>query len=194
MVLADVSSAGRDSDSGEAYRNGNVMYEVGLALACRQSSEVLLIRDDKDPFLFDVSTIPHMHVDFTDVESAKRTLIAALSDRLGEQKHINDARVQLAVASLSPDEAQLLKQMTESGNGLEWARPSGTMRDVMISISKPLPGLLAKQLIKCAAVVQQGHLGYELTPLGEVVAGIISTAFTPGQAITQSNDHKQINP
>ena len=59
LVLADVSTVGKDSVSGSAFRNGNVMYEVGLALACRHSSEVLLIRDDHDDFLFDVSTIPH---------------------------------------------------------------------------------------------------------------------------------------
>lgn len=51
MVLADVSSIGKDNVTGEAFRNGNVMYEVGLALACRHSSEVLLIRDDNDKFL-----------------------------------------------------------------------------------------------------------------------------------------------
>src|SRR5215216_231279 len=34
MILADVSAVGRDSISGESYRNGNVMYEIGLALAC----------------------------------------------------------------------------------------------------------------------------------------------------------------
>ncbi len=52
VVLADVSSMGWDSKTGESYRNGNVMYEVGLALACRQPSEVLLVRDDHEKFLF----------------------------------------------------------------------------------------------------------------------------------------------
>ena len=36
MVLADVSVVGYDAKTGQSYRNGNVMYEVGLALACRQ--------------------------------------------------------------------------------------------------------------------------------------------------------------
>lgn len=35
MVLADVSVVGNDAKTGESYRNGNVMYEVGLALAAR---------------------------------------------------------------------------------------------------------------------------------------------------------------
>src|SRR5438552_2510987 len=65
MVVADVSSIGKDSVTGDSYRNGNVLYEVGIALACRMPSEVLLIRDDNDKFLFDVSTIPHQKLDFT---------------------------------------------------------------------------------------------------------------------------------
>ena len=43
MFLADVSIIGHDSKTGHAYRNGNVMYEVGLAVACRQPTEILLI-------------------------------------------------------------------------------------------------------------------------------------------------------
>jgi len=35
MILADVSTVGYDSKSGRVYRSGNVMYEVGVALACR---------------------------------------------------------------------------------------------------------------------------------------------------------------
>jgi hypothetical protein len=53
LVLADVSTIGKDSVSGVPYRNGNVLYEVGIALACRHPSEVLLARDDEDKFLFD---------------------------------------------------------------------------------------------------------------------------------------------
>src|SRR4030067_1371975 len=59
LVLADVSSVGRDAVTGQPYRNANVMYEVGIALACRHPSEILLLRDYHDKFLFDVSTVPH---------------------------------------------------------------------------------------------------------------------------------------
>lgn len=85
LVLADVSTIGRDSKTGHSYRNGNVMYEVGLALACRQSAEILLVRDDEDRFLFDVSTVPHTKIDFTDVDKAKDILAEELRQRLKEQ-------------------------------------------------------------------------------------------------------------
>ena len=107
IILADVSTITRDKD-GFVYRNGNVMYEVGLALACRQPSEVLLIRDDNDEFLFDVSTIPHITINFDDVSSAFGILQQKLIERLREQSYVNDARVQIAIASMSSDE---LKQL-----------------------------------------------------------------------------------
>ncbi|MHB8091202.1 MAG: hypothetical protein ACYDH8_06345 [Syntrophales bacterium] len=88
MILADVSSIGKDSKTGEPYRNGNVMYEVGLALACRHPSDVLLVRDDKDKFLFDVSTVPHMHLDFTEPAKACAELQTELLARLKEQDFI----------------------------------------------------------------------------------------------------------
>jgi hypothetical protein len=90
MVLCDVSTVGHDSKTGHAYRNGNVMYEVGVALACRQPSEVLLIRDDRDKFLFDVSVIPHMHIDFTDEATACRALSEELVARLREVDRVMD--------------------------------------------------------------------------------------------------------
>lgn len=124
MVLADVSSIGKDSVTGEPYRNGNVMYEVGLALACRHSSEVLLIRDDNDRFLFDVSTIPHKRIDFTDKAKAIEELHGELLARLRERNHINDARVQLAISGLGGDEVSALKYIADLPPGNVWGRPN----------------------------------------------------------------------
>jgi len=82
LVLADISSIGKDSITGQPYRNANVMYEVGIALACRNPSDVLLVRDDHDKFLFDVSTIPHVTLDFTNTDLAVKALVEHLFSRL----------------------------------------------------------------------------------------------------------------
>ena len=107
MVLADVSTFGKDETTKEPYRNGNVMYEVGIALACRQPQEVLLIRDDTDNFLFDVSTIPHLTIDFSQEHAARLRLHEELKARLRERQYVNDARVQLALAGLSAEELNI---------------------------------------------------------------------------------------
>lgn len=55
LVLADISSVGKVGD--RAVRNGNVMYEVGLAQAIRLPEEVILVRSDEDYLLFDVQGV-----------------------------------------------------------------------------------------------------------------------------------------
>lgn len=190
MVLADVSSVGKDSVTGDSYRNGNVMYEVGLALACRHSSEVLLIRDDNDKFLFDVSTIPHKKIDFTNKETAIIELRDELLARLKERNIVNDARVQLAVASLSGEEAAALKSIAEFPVGTYWGRPNKGTVDFFGMASTPR--LLDKQLIKVVGEFEEGHPAYDLTPLGRIVALVVKSGLkkfkTEAKEVTKTDE------
>ena len=141
LVLADVSTTEGGQD-GFPYRNGNVMYEVGLALACRQPSEVLLVRDDNDKFLFDVSTIPHITINFNDATSAFVILQQKILERLREQSYVNDARVQLAIASLSSPDLDELSAMAMYNPGTVFSRTWN-----MLTLTT-IPRLLDKQLIR----------------------------------------------
>lgn len=175
IVLADVSSAGRDSKTGEPHRNGNVMYEVGLALACRQPAEVLLVRDDRDKFLFDVSTVPHMHIDFTDPGRARELLQTELLARLREQSYLNDTRVQLAVASLSNQEIQLLSELADLGPGqVRGWEVGGTVLSVY---EAAIMRLLDKRLIALTGKFERGFPAYQPTPLGRIVAAIAKSGL-----------------
>ena len=168
MVLADVSTFGTDAQTKHPYRNGNVMYEVGIALACRQPQEVLLIRDDNDHFLFDVSTIPHLTIDFNNVHSARQRLQDELMARFRERQYVNDARVQLAIAGLSAEELTALKQVAEYATGTVWGRKDTGSVD--FSAMASTPRLLDKGLIQLAGKFVEGYPAYHLTPLGMVVA------------------------
>jgi len=175
MILADVSSVGKDSKTGEAYRNGNVMYEVGLALACRNPSDVLLVRDDKDKFLFDVSTVPHMHLDFTDLKKARTALQTELLARLREQSYLTDARVKLAVSSLSNQEIELLSQLAElSEDQVRGWDVGGTVLSVY---EAAIMRLLDKRLITLVGKFEKGYPGYQPTQLGRIVAGIAKSGL-----------------
>lgn len=175
MVLADVSSMGKDSVTGKPYRNGNVMYELGLALACRHYSEVLLIRDDNDRFLFDVSTIPHKRIDFTNCEDAIKELNGELIKRIQERNHIKDARVQLAIANLSGEEAKALKNLASLPLGTVWGREDKGIVDFLGMAA--IPRLLDKQLIKVVGEFEEGHPAYYPTPLGLVVAKLVKSGL-----------------
>jgi hypothetical protein len=55
IIFADITTIRRVN--GRPFRNGNVMYEVGIAHAVRQPEEVLLFRSDNDDLLFDVANV-----------------------------------------------------------------------------------------------------------------------------------------
>lgn len=55
VIFADITSLGKIEN--KSMRNGNVMYEVGLAHAIRLPEEVILFRSDNDELLFDVANI-----------------------------------------------------------------------------------------------------------------------------------------
>ena len=165
MVLADVSTVGNDSKSGRPYRNGNVMYEVGLALASRHASEVLLIREDKAPFLFDVSTVPHMHIDFADATAARTALSQELVARLKEIDHIHDARLAVAVASLTSQERQVLAGAAHyEMNQVFWFKAEG------LGVLAAVPRLLDKGLIRTVRATSEGKAAFGWTELGKTLA------------------------
>lgn len=170
LVLADVSTAGTDKETGVPYRNGNVLYEVGVALACRQPSEVLLIRDDHDKFLFDVSTIPHLQIDFSNPIDATKVLQSELIARLKEQSFVDDARVHTAIAGLSDQEIKLLAQFAEvPEHGVRGWPISGTVLSVY---EAAIMRLLDKQVIRLVGQFDKGFPAYQPTRLGRVVAAL----------------------
>jgi hypothetical protein len=166
MVLADVSTVGKDARTGKPYRNGNVLYEVGLALACRQSAEVLLIRDDKDQFLFDVSTIPHKHLDFSDATKATSDLRDELESRLREIDLIGDARVQMAVATLTSQEQNLLKGFSQFGADV----PFHFVKEGNLFSAAAITRLLDKQLIRTTGLMDERNAIFQWTPFGRAIA------------------------
>ena len=168
LVLADVSVVGYDSKTGTPYRNGNVMYEVGIALAARQPAEVLLIRDDRFPFLFDVSTVPHMHLDFSDRDSARAQLTDQLKARLREIAHARDARLAIAKDSLTAGERGILAAFRTFPMGQEFGLGNwnlGTLASV--------PRLLDKGLLRVAGITEAGQELFTWTTLGKTLADLI---------------------
>ncbi len=162
MIVADISSIGKDSVSGIPYRNANVMYEVGVALACRQPSEVLLVRDDSDKFLFDVSTILHMHLDFTDVDNARTRLNQELLARLRERNLLEDIRVKTATAQLSAEEVRLLKHTFEYEPNTVWGKE---VKGLATWYALATARLLDKRIIRVAGEFENGNTAFQFTQL-----------------------------
>jgi hypothetical protein len=92
LILADVTSL--PVEDIRPVRNGNVMYEVGIAHAVRLPEEVIIFRSDSDPLLFDVANVRVNHYDPDgNPIGAKRVVTEAIIDALKEI----DLRKSLAV-------------------------------------------------------------------------------------------------
>jgi len=99
LVFADITSLGLAD--GKPIRNGNIMYEVGLAHAVRLPEEVILFRSDEDPLLFDVA---HVRVNYYDPdnkhEESQERVANAVLDAIKELDLRRNLAVQRAVDSL----------------------------------------------------------------------------------------------
>jgi hypothetical protein len=167
LVLCDVSVVGKDSSTNKPFRNGNVMYEVGLALASRHSSDVLLVRDDDESLLFDVSTIPHIRVDFSSNESAINSITNALQDRLTEQSKLINVRAEITASCLTQIEAHALLSYADQLPGPEWFKES----------NERFRGQHLSRFLEKGLLVSDGQLhgpeSCSLTPLGRQVTTLI---------------------
>lgn len=114
LVFADITIIGH-LDS-HPIRNGNVMYEVGIAHAARLPEEVVLFRSDTDPLLFDVANVRvNTYAPDDDPEDARQTVMNATTEALreiGSKKHL---AVKLATQSLDAYAWWVLVSAIQSG-------------------------------------------------------------------------------
>lgn len=172
LFLADVSTIDVLRFSGKPARNPNVLYEVGIALACRSPEEVLLIRDDTDQLIFDTSSVPHKTIDFFDKDKAIETLRSLLLDRAAERKIICDARVSTSLSHLSPDDFELLMSLADlkESQSADVRLSLGADKFLSIPTGKALVNLLRMDLVVAHVLTPDHSLTYKLTDIGRAVA------------------------
>ncbi|MER0203059.1 MAG: hypothetical protein DU480_04205 [Nitrosomonas sp.] len=174
LVLADVSIVDEGRYTQEPVRNGNVMYEVGVALACRTPSEVLLIRDDSKKFLFDVSTIPHIQIDFSAPDAAILALRIAIEDRIKETSYVQDARIQMLASSLTTDELRVLQLLSSLEQDYGWDFSIPEVGLLSYPDARGISGLLQKGCAKSMAINPETRaVLYALTPFGFALARVV---------------------
>lgn len=187
LVLADLSVIDEGRYTQVPIRNANVMYEVGIALACRAPSAVLLVRDDNKPLLFDVSTIPIMQIDFTSETAAIDSLRKALADRLAESDFLNDARLQLAARALTQYELTILTILAglKPGHARDLSIPG--QGQPSLRTERGIAGLLGKGFARAVGINSaSGGMFYELTPLGSALAEASEKLLTRLTPLTRS--------
>lgn len=181
LVFADVSPL-------DGHRNVNVMYELGIAHATREPTEVVIFRDDNDQLPFDVTNLRVNQYDANpdcNPEGARSSLQLALADALKELDLSKSMAVQIAMRKLDQTSYNLLISALGTGSV---RHPAGrTMGQALASVDvlRALSVLLELGLLQpeypdiyqmakeigTPALAQAGPLPvtYKLTELGRAV-------------------------
>lgn len=180
LIFADVSTI--EETEAHAIRNGNVMYEVGIAHAMRQPEEVLLFRSDSDRVLFDVANIRlNSYSPESSPEEAEALVVSAAKNALAEIDLRKSLAIQQAADTLDNPSWMLLAEVQ---NGNQIPHPEvRTMRQILGNSSRvdSIQRLLDVGAIRAAYLTvtpdvfeslreQPGNLlSYECTPFGSAL-------------------------
>ena len=166
LVIADITTFG-------GGRNGNVMYEVGLAHATRLPEEVLLYRSDKEALLFDVANIRVLqYYPDNQPEEASAELQESIRDALRELDLTRHLAVRRVVSAL---DYSALAALTEADGAKEiaWKLGIKTWHDVLPTIARGDEGrratihLLELGLLSTEYLVARSSAGAP-TPWGSI--------------------------
>jgi hypothetical protein len=169
LVFADVSVCASGRWAGQ--RNGNAMYELGLAHALRPATELVVARSDAEQINFDIAGIKIQSYDRSDLAAARQTFGQLLNDRLDDLNQVKHLKTVQALESLDAD---CLNLLANSGKNESFSViPAKTMGDVMAQINdgtkESVRHLLALGIIRFDANMSAGAYAYHWTDFGRAV-------------------------
>lgn len=166
IVLADISIA--ETGRWVGQRNGNVMYEVGLAHAVRQTTEIVLLRSDAEPINFDLAQINIHKYDKTDLAATRKLITRIVSELINQIKQEKSLKVKKAIEQLDNNAKFYI------GLGLqgEFLGPDPkNMGEALVSISNKFTLSRLQELgIVRANPIPDAQTAYSLSPFGLAVA------------------------
>ena len=169
LVLVELSVCRAGRWTGQ--RNGNVMYELGLAHPIRQPAELVLLRSDSEPLDFDIAQIRVHHYKPDDLSSARRLVARRIPDALAEIDAVKGLRVDHVASQLDAD---CLGLAARTGHGPYFHVPhASTMRDVMEQTARGEKNAIARMLelglLRFDSNFEANLYAYHWTSFGDAV-------------------------
>jgi len=199
VMFADISSNGRLDN--RPIRNGNVMYEVGLAHAVRLPEEVILFRSDQEHLLFDTANVRiNTYSPDAQPDQARQQIIDAINSAIEEINLRRHLAVKKAADSLDFASVNVLIDCQHKAVVHPLIR---TMRDALssISITSAIQRLLEMGLLKVDYISPQtkeqleapfiSAMPYRRTALGDAVFHEISARLTAKNVNGQTHSSVQ---
>lgn len=153
FFLADITTLGELD--GRPMRNGNVLYEVGLAHAMRLPEEVVLVRSDTQELVFDVMNVRVLQYDPDGAPASAQEIVAdAIVQSLRELELARSLTVRRVADSLDVHSWFLLFEMG----------PGGTLQHPPVrTMGQALGGIARRHALD--RLLQIGALRAEITKL-----------------------------
>jgi hypothetical protein len=176
IVLADVSDMSPGTHARGVHRNGNVMYELGLAHAVKSPAQVVIVRDDRAKLMFDISSIPHTTLDFGDPYAAKLVVAELIADRLRECSSVTDIKLRGFLATMTPGELELIERLAECpvGKAMRLDVEVGGRRLTPIPTNTALIGVRSTSLVHATHVEDCPAPIYALTDRGRRLCSLLN--------------------
>jgi hypothetical protein len=197
LIFVDITTIEIVGDT--AIRNGNVMYELGLAHATRLPEEVIIFRSDNDPLPFDTANVRVNPYDpDNDPEAAIEKVQHAVRNALSEIKLVRHKIVSQLVAQFDTSALMMLSDAATPA-GLR-PPPKKNMGDVISNMTRSSTlmrmldrGLIIEELVEASASTWDANEGigridlddlqvYRITPLGKAVRDNLAKKLAPSLA------------
>jgi hypothetical protein len=167
VILCDISVANTGRWKGQ--RNGNVMYEVGLAHAIRQSTEVALVRKDGEEINFDVAGISVQRYDADNLDEARRLFASLIAESLAQVEQEKSLKVQAAIDALDADCLRILEKHGGGPGFYDTADPGKGKTLQALSTSAAVSRLQVAGIARFEPRGVQGRPTYVWTEFGNAV-------------------------
>ena len=159
LVFVDISIMRKGSWRGQ--RNGNVMYELGIAHAIRPATDLVVVRNDRKRINFDVAGI-HIHsYPYKDTSTSRVLFARLLRSGLDERDKIMSITMQQARERLDGDSLALMWQHKNF-------EPFSIERHASTQQRLAVQRLLDLDIVRCV-IPQHGHYQYVWTDFGRAV-------------------------
>ncbi len=169
LVFADISVC--TSGRWKGQRNGNAMYELGLAHGLRRPQELVVVRSDYEEINFDIAAIKIQDYDLSYLPGARRRFSQLLNDGLKQIDQVKHLKVTQAVDTLDADTLSLMVSQRK-GEYFSVTSPK-TMGDVMSQTAAgtkdAVRHMLSLGVIRFDANLAAGAYAYHWTEFGKAV-------------------------
>lgn len=180
LIIADITSMRMSDEHGKAWpqRNGNVMWELGIAHVMRLPDEVIMVRSDDDRSIFDLTQFRAFQYDPSDVPAARDVLLQLARDRLKTVDRSRSDHVRACVDTLHPHALLfLLDEVPETGCPFSIEATAGKALVVPRLFELGILRSATFDLRKTETGATEIDIKYAVTPFGQDVLKAIIRQF-----------------